>query len=572
MAKRLLDLTLSLIGLILLLPLLLAIGVAIKLGSRGPLFYKAARVGKDGRLFAMYKFRTMADGPEGDGPKVTAKDDPRITRLGRFLRDTKLNELPQLLNVLRGDMSLVGPRPEDPEFVARYSAEEREVLSVRPGITSPASVLYSDEEAMLSFATASESYLSDILPSKLRLDLLYVRRRSFLLDLDVLVRTLPALIPSLRRSGTEAAQIFFGPIQRLTREQVPWFVIDWLTALAAVGLAGLIWRARGPLDLGWGVSFLFALDMALAFSLINRLLGVQRTEWRYASVQEVLDMALSTGLATALLVALNQVLVLPRPLPPRLPAGMLLLAGFFALAGFVVTRYRSRLLAGITYRWQFLRGPLSAGRERVLVIGGGEAGQLMVWLLQNGSGAQAFDIVGIVDDNLWKRGARIHRVRVLGDRSHIPELVKAYDVGLIVFAINKIEPTEREAILQICRATPARTVVVPDIITLLTQLVRAGRDGAGVHSATAPVESESGSQVLVAPVRVSDCGGFSIQVEAVARWMDDLARLADEGRVSEMQRQLRAMRAVLGQAPGFTAENAEGAEDKKGTLHWGSEV
>ena len=118
------------------------VSIASRLDSPGPVFYKATRVGKDGRLFGMYKFRTMRN---DDGPRVTARDDPRITRIGRILRETKLNELPQLFNVLKGEMGLVGPRPEDPEFVAHYSPEERRVLSVRPGITSLATIAYFDD-------------------------------------------------------------------------------------------------------------------------------------------------------------------------------------------------------------------------------------------------------------------------------------------------------------------------------------------------------------------------------------------------------------------------------------------
>lgn len=466
MAKRLFDCTVALVGLLLLLPLFALAAIAIKIDSPGPVLYRARRVGKGGRPLAMIKFRTMTDGPDRDaGPRVTAEDDPRITRLGRLLRSTKINELPQLLNVLKGEMSLVGPRPEDPEFVAQYTEEQREVLCVLPGVTSPASVLYCNEERLLSYATASDSYLAQILPTKLRLDLLYVRRRSFLLDLDVLLRTGLALAPRFGRAVPEAAQVFAGPVQRLVREHVPWFAIDWLTSCAAVAAAGLLWRTSGPLDLGWNLALLVGLAIALAFSATNLVLGVQRTAWRYASAQESLDVAASTSLATLGLIG-GQRLILPGP---PLPSGMLLLAGFFALAGFLITRYRSRLYAGLRYRWAHLRGMVTGDRERVLVIGGGEAGQLMVWLLQHGAGAQAFQVIGIVDDDLWKAGTRIHHVAVMGDRSRIAELVRAHDVGLIVFAIHNIEPQERQALLDLCRATPARTVQVPDAVAMLRE-------------------------------------------------------------------------------------------------------
>jgi len=181
MLKQLFDFIASLFGLIFLSPFFLLIGILIRRHSPGPVFYKCTRVGKDGQPFGMYKFRTMNDALNGANPKVTAQDDPRITPIGRVLRKTKLNEFPQLFNVLKGEMSLVGPRPEDPQFVSHYSSEERQILSVKPGITSPASILYHNEEEMLRYATVAESYLNQIMPNKLRLDLLYVRHHSFLL-------------------------------------------------------------------------------------------------------------------------------------------------------------------------------------------------------------------------------------------------------------------------------------------------------------------------------------------------------------------------------------------------------
>ncbi|MEK7663763.1 MAG: sugar transferase, partial [Actinomycetota bacterium] len=180
--KRLFDILASSFGLLFLLPIFLLISLATKLASPGPAYFAAKRVGKFGKPFRMYKFRTMTESPGGTGPNITAHDDPRVTSIGRFLRLTKLNELPQLFNVLRGEMSFVGPRPEYPEFVAHYTPEQREVLSVKPGITSLATISYAGEEKMLSFSGVTETYLRSILPDKLRLDLLYVGNRSLLLD------------------------------------------------------------------------------------------------------------------------------------------------------------------------------------------------------------------------------------------------------------------------------------------------------------------------------------------------------------------------------------------------------
>jgi lipopolysaccharide/colanic/teichoic acid biosynthesis glycosyltransferase len=194
MAKRALDLLISGLGLLLLCPLLLFLALWIKLDSRGPVLYRGRRVGREGRPFLMYKFRTMVQGAERSGPAVTYRDDPRITRAGRFLRRTKLDELPQLLNVLKGEMSLVGPRPEDPSYAALYTPEQRQVLSVKPGITGPTQLEYRDEASMLDGNSVDEEYVTRLMPEKLKLDLEYVRSRSLKLDLKILWRTATTLL------------------------------------------------------------------------------------------------------------------------------------------------------------------------------------------------------------------------------------------------------------------------------------------------------------------------------------------------------------------------------------------
>ncbi|HLU09339.1 MAG TPA: sugar transferase [Oceanobacillus sp.] len=191
--KRLFDVMVSGIGLIVLSPLLLAIGLAVRLTSPGPALYKAKRVGRDGELFTLYKFRSMVADADKQGPGVTTAGDSRVTPVGRILRRTKLDELPQLFNVLRGDMSLVGPRPEDPRYVALYTPEQRAVLRVRPGITSPASVHYRDEERILQGENWETQYMTQVLPAKLALDLEYAQEANLLTDLKIILQTAKAL-------------------------------------------------------------------------------------------------------------------------------------------------------------------------------------------------------------------------------------------------------------------------------------------------------------------------------------------------------------------------------------------
>jgi lipopolysaccharide/colanic/teichoic acid biosynthesis glycosyltransferase len=190
MPKRALDITIALIGLIIFSPLMLVIAVLIKADSRGPVFYRAPRVGKDGRLFHMIKFRTMVANAEKIGPAITVDRDPRITGVGAHLRNSRLDEIPQLLNVLQGEMSMVGPRPEAPYYVEMYSADQRAVLAVKPGITGPAQIAFRHEEESLSSPeTLDQQYMNEILPPKLAMDLTYIEQQSPVTDLKILLQT-----------------------------------------------------------------------------------------------------------------------------------------------------------------------------------------------------------------------------------------------------------------------------------------------------------------------------------------------------------------------------------------------
>jgi len=193
MLKRTFDFIMALAGLVLLSPVMLAIAVAIRLDSPGPVLFRQERVGRHGRPFRILKFRSMRWQPVGDrsSPELTVAGDARVTRTGRWLRASKLDELPQLINVLRGEMSLVGPRPEVPRYVAHYPPGVRErVLSVRPGITDEASILFRNEGEILSRSPDPEqAYLTEVLPRKLEIYDAYARRHGLLGDLRILART-----------------------------------------------------------------------------------------------------------------------------------------------------------------------------------------------------------------------------------------------------------------------------------------------------------------------------------------------------------------------------------------------
>lgn len=189
--KRIFDFFAALIGIIIISPVLIIVSIAIKLDSLGNVMFLQKRVGKDGKEFNIYKFRTMVSNAEKLGKQITIGKDNRITKVGAFLRKYKIDELPQLFNVLKGDMSLVGPRPEVPKYVALYNEEQRKVLSVRPGITDLASLKYSDENDILGKVdNPEEYYINVIMKDKLNLNLEYIEKSNLFYDISLIIKTI----------------------------------------------------------------------------------------------------------------------------------------------------------------------------------------------------------------------------------------------------------------------------------------------------------------------------------------------------------------------------------------------
>jgi lipopolysaccharide/colanic/teichoic acid biosynthesis glycosyltransferase len=196
--RRLVDVSVSAGALVLVSPLLVLVAALVKAESRGPVFYLQERIGKHGRPFRIVKFRSMVADAERLGPLVSGRRDPRITRVGAFLRATKLDELPQLINVLRGDMTLIGPRADVARYVAHFTAEERQLLTVRPGLTGPSAVYFTTDQAgeLDGVADPDAYYIEHQLHPKLALDLDYLRRRSVTADFGILWRTVSVLVGS----------------------------------------------------------------------------------------------------------------------------------------------------------------------------------------------------------------------------------------------------------------------------------------------------------------------------------------------------------------------------------------
>ncbi len=326
MVKRLIDLAFSLVALVLLLPVFLLVAIAIKLDSPGPVFYAQERAGRRGKTFRILKFRSMVVNAERLGPLVTGNADPRVTRVGRLLRLLKIDELPQLINVLKGDMSLVGPRPEIPAIVEQYTEEQRTVLEVKPGITGPTQLAWVGEsETFPPGVNVYEHYTKQFMQEKLKSDLEYVRTRSLAGDLWYVIRT-PMVIGG-RTLTTLNPPLHLKQCARLT--------LDCL-AIVAANLWAFMFRFDWALPEKEVPHLLYGLPIVCAAYLLSFLaLRMHKSIWRFSGVEDLRQIikasALGAGLHGFAVILLGwhayprSILLLTMPLTVLLTGGMRLL-------------------------------------------------------------------------------------------------------------------------------------------------------------------------------------------------------------------------------------------------------
>ena len=466
--KRVFDFTAALIGLILLSPFFVLISIFIKCDSPGPVFYWGPRIGRDGMVFKMLKFRTMYETPRSySGPRVTAKDDDRITRFGKWLRDTKLNELPQLWNVLIGEMSLVGPRPEDPSISKTWPmAIAQELLSVRPGITSPASILYRDEENMLHAGEIMQKYLHELSPDKMRLDQLYIRYRSFWLDLDVILWTALLLMPKIKAYSPPEPLLFMGPITRFIKRYLSWVILDFLIVLASIGFFGVVVRFFGPLNIGLLRAVEIALGCAVLYSVVGVFLSTNRINWSKASSWDSVRLWASWLIATIVILGFHYY----SGLTNLRMYGVILGASTLSLFGIIIVRYWGRLISGLSSRLLIRQPRVHGIRERVLIVGSGRTAEHISWLMDHPTYSEKFQIVGFIDENLQLQGMKIYGSKVIGRLENIQKIVTERDIGLIILADNQMAANKYSEFRNLSSFSPARVVVAPDIFGSLSGL------------------------------------------------------------------------------------------------------
>jgi lipopolysaccharide/colanic/teichoic acid biosynthesis glycosyltransferase len=445
LAKQCVDFVLVLVGVICLLPFFAIISILIKLDSSGPVFFRQKRVGLNGRLFEIFKFRTMVDGAYRMGSRLTTKRDPRITRIGKLLRWSKIDELPQLLNVLRGDMSLIGPRPEDPYFVKFYSPVQRHVLLARPGIVGPSQILGRDEveDYPDGLRDTERYYVEHILPQKLGRDLEYVRTATFWSDLLLLVRGLWITV----RGAFRAKYLW------RRRRRVALMGADLLLALASYELALLIrydWQLPQA-AWAWQTLLLIAVLRPPLLVYFGAYQGI-------ASYFGLWD-----------LVALCKAVTV----------GSIAVAGFTYFVGFQ-SHPRSvfvidwalllLMLSGTRFALRtWMRqhpGRRGVPRDRALIVGAGSGGeQLSRTLLEDFT--CAFQPVGFIDDSQERWGSRIHGIKVLGGTAELRLALSANGVRVVFVCLSDLgEATARE-VAEICAGAGVDCRLLPALSELL---------------------------------------------------------------------------------------------------------
>jgi len=486
---RSLEAFIAAIGLLIATPILLLAVIAIKLTSRGPVFFRQGRVGRRGEFFELFKLRTMRIQPPSWVLNVTANDDDRITPVGKILRATKIDELPELWNVLVGDLSLVGPRPEVPRFVDLGNPLWREALKVRPGLTDPVTLKLRNEEELLATVGGNrEAFYREVLqPYKLRGYAEYLQRRTPWSDLRVLAMTLLAIVrpsttppPTLAElmkasDGTEVRSedlaIATSAKSGVSLRHVQ-YLLDLFVLATAFGLSYLL-RFDFKLDARIRADLFAQLPWVLLLQSGALLLaGVHRFIWRYVAIREArhfVDAALWSGLA----------LVLFRLFDPfsidamRIPISVIIMDTVFGFCGVLAMRVARR----ISYeqeRREDVSETVTTARRRVLLLGAGQAGVLAAREIQ-GRGDLDIEIHGFVDDDPRKQGALIHGVPVLGTTRDLPKLVAENRIQDIVITIAQISRREILRMMEVCRKIGVNVRIIPGLYEILQGNVRVTR-------------------------------------------------------------------------------------------------
>lgn len=437
MMKRLFDIMVSLAGLAIASPIMLAIAILIKIESRGPIFYSCQRMGRNRKPFGMLKFRTMLQNADSVDCKLCVSKDVRVTPLGRFLRKTKFNELPQLFNVLIGDMSVVGPRPEDLQFTEHYKELWDVVLSVRPAVVGPNQITNRNEEDMFPpEADPALFYLEHILPEKLERDVSYVKNQTLWGDIVLLSHGVYVTI----FKGSSANGILDHP------EVVKQLLLDSCLSAAAYLLANILRYESVPQDLCILVNVIVILSVN---PILFYTLGLYNCSVRFFSVPDLFQVLKISGVAGAFQVLANYFILVGGG-----HSRTVFILYPMILAGLLCSK---RIIDRIVWERRELRQTGGLHVKRVAVYGAGRRGAEAVKRLQFETGQ---DVVGLLDDDTHKRNSTVLGVRVLGTGADLPFLKSLYGIERVVIAFSPETPDESARICSLVKKAGIDDVLI----------------------------------------------------------------------------------------------------------------
>ncbi|MFQ5639957.1 MAG: SDR family NAD(P)-dependent oxidoreductase [bacterium] len=461
--KRVFDFSCALIGLVVLLPFLLAIAIAIKMDSKGPVLFRQKRMGQGGGVFEIIKFRTMVERAWQKGCAITTWNDRRITRVGSFLRKSRLDELPQLLNVLLGDMSLVGPRPELPKYRRIYLGAYDAVLNTKPGITDPATLYFRDEAHLLKGRRDPETfYLTEILPKKLELNLNYLSERNLWRDIKLIFKTL--CVSFFPDSTTGLTQYLHGgkssmvlqqwiinclPLYaKSSRRRVVKISMDAFLVIAAYFFSFLI-RFDGAIPKNELILFYTGLPLLLIISLSSfHRFKLYKGLYEYSSIKDLLLLITAHSVAWSCFVVVQYIVL--THWTPRSVLIIYWLLGLILMGGM---RFSYRLVLEMI-------GIPQGNRIRVLVVGAGAVGEMIIRQMKVDTELGYLPIC-MVDDDPEKRDVSIHGIPVMGTTKDIRKLVAEKQIGQIIIATKSASASEMRSIVTQCEKAGVVYKTVP---------------------------------------------------------------------------------------------------------------
>jgi lipopolysaccharide/colanic/teichoic acid biosynthesis glycosyltransferase len=430
MLTRMIDICFSLFGLVVLALCYPLVALLIKLDSRGPVFFKCNRVGLNGKIFQMYKFRTMNEMAEGLGPSVSPLGDPRVTPVGRLLRRLKVNELPQFINLFKGEMTLVGPRPESPDLAAFYPPEAKKIFSVKAGLIGPNQILgRNEEESYPPGVDPIKHYIEILLPRKLPNDLQYIENKSFLKDLKLFFQALWVIM-----AGILSRRLLLD-----NWSQILLLLGDTFFCLVSLTLAHFLRFESLQVDFPVFYRLLpLAVLVRIPFFFY---FNFYQTLIRHLSLIDIKRIISGVTVSSIAFVAIAFFL------------GML--AGYSRGVFLIDWLCLIFLLSGFRWlAWEFRQSQRKkavgeTAKINVLIWGAGDCGELCLRFLLNGQ-QPSYEIMGFIDDDPAKRGKRLRGVKILGDRHHLRIITQLYKIQQVFIAIAEAPIHELKQILKAC--------------------------------------------------------------------------------------------------------------------------